>query len=104
VVAQRDHAIVESAPLLGLICAAGDSHLLHVRTGQLFERIWLTATAIGVSINPMSQTMRHRRLRAAVAELLPSAGWTPQHFFRVGFGSHESALHTPRQPLDDVLV
>ena len=103
-VVQRDHANVESAALLGLICAAGDSHLLHVRAGQLFERIWLTATALGVSINPMSQTMRHRRLRAAVAELLPSPGWTPQHFFRAGFGSAEAERHTPRLPLDDVLV
>jgi hypothetical protein len=86
-VARRDHAIVESAALLGIICAVGDSHLHHVRVGQLFERLWLTATAMGVSINPMSQTMRHPQLRAGVADLLPSAGWTPQHLFRVGFGS-----------------
>jgi hypothetical protein len=103
-VARRDHAIVESAALLGLICATGDSHLLHVRVGQLFERLWLTATAMGVSVNPMSQTMRHPRLRAAVGELLPSPGWTPQHLFRVGFGSSSGGQHTPRQPLDDVLL
>ena len=103
-VARRDHAIVESAALLGLICATGDSPPLHVRVGQLFERLWLTATAMGVSINPMSQTMRHPRLRATVGELLPSAGWTPQHLFRVGFGSSTAEQHTPRRPLDDVVV
>jgi len=103
-VARRDHAIVESAALLGLICATGDSPPLHVRVGQLFERLWLTATALGVSINPMSQTMRHPRLRATVGELLPSAGWTPQHLFRVGFGSSTAEQHTPRRPLDDVVV
>ena len=103
-VARRDHAIVESAALLGLICALGDSHHLHVRVGQLFERLWLTATAMGVSINPMSQTMRHPRLRATVGEMLPSSGWTPQHFFRVGFGSSSAEQHTPRRPLDDVVV
>ena len=103
-VARRDHAIVESAALLGLICATGDSPPLHVRVGQLFERLWLTATAMGVSINPMSQTMRHPRLRATVGELLPSAGWTPQHLFRVGFGSSTGEQHTPRRPLDDVVV
>ena len=103
-VARRDHAIVESAALLGLICATGDSPLLRVRVGQLFERLWLTATAMGVSINPMSQTMRHPRLRATVAELLPSAGWTPQHLFRVGFGTSTGEQHTPRRPLDDVVV
>jgi hypothetical protein len=103
-VAEQDHEIIESAALLGLICAAGDSHLAHVRTGQLFERLWLTATGIGVSIHPMSQTMRRRELRAAVGELLPSPGWTPQHLFRVGFSSQQDPHHTPRRPLEDVLL
>jgi nitroreductase len=104
VVAQQDHEIVESAPLIGLICAAADSHLDHVRTGQLFERLWLTATAMGVSIHPMSQTMRRAALRRAVGELLPSPGWVPQHLFRVGFSSRIEDHHTPRRPVDDVLV
>jgi nitroreductase len=103
-VAEQDHAILESAALLGLITAAGDSHLAHVRAGQLFERLWLTATALGVSIHPMSQTMRRPELRAAVAELLPSPGWTPQHLFRVGYSSREKEHRTPRRPLEDVLV
>jgi hypothetical protein len=103
-VARHDHAIVESAPLLGLICAAGDSHLAHVRAGQLFERLWLTATGMGVSIHPMSQTMRRPELREAVSELLPSPGWVPQHLFRVGFSSRQDARHTPRRSMDDVLV
>jgi nitroreductase len=103
-VAEQDHAILESAPLLGLITAAGDSHLAHLRAGQLFERLWLTATALGVSIHPMSQTMRRPELRSAVAELLPSPGWTPQHLFRVGYSSREEQHHTPRRPVEDVLV
>jgi nitroreductase len=104
VVAHQDHEIVASAPLIGLICAAADSHLDHVRTGQLFERLWLTATAMGVSIHPMSQTMRRAALRRAVGELLPSPGWVPQHLFRVGFSSWRDDHHTPRRPVDDVLV
>ena len=103
-VAQQDHAIVESAAVLGLVCATGDSHLAHVRTGQLFERLWLTATGMGVSIHPMSQTMRRPELREAVKELLPSPGWTPQHLFRVGFSTRDDERHTPRRPMDDVLV
>ena len=103
-VARQDHAIVESAPLLGIICGSGDGHLAHLRTGQLFERIWLTATDLGLTIHPMSQTMRHAELRAAVAELLPHPHWRPQHLFRVGFSSRRGAHHTPRRPLADVLV
>jgi hypothetical protein len=103
-VAYQDHAIVESASLLGLLCASGDSHLTHVRIGQLFERLWLTATAMGLTIHPMSQTMRRKELRAAVEELLPSPGWTPQHLFRAGFSARRDERHTPRRPVDDVLV
>jgi nucleotide-binding universal stress UspA family protein len=103
-VARQDHEIVESAALLGLICATGDSHLAHVKTGQLFERLWLTATAVGVSIHPMSQTMRRPELRTAVAELLPTSGWTPQHLFRVGFSYRQDERHTPRSPVEEVLL
>ena len=103
-VARQDHEILEGAALLGLICAEGDSHLAHVRSGQLFERLWLTATEVGLSIHPMSQTMRHPELRTAVGELLPWIGWTPQHLFRVGFSSRRDDHHTPRRPLEDVLV
>jgi nitroreductase len=103
-VAQQDHAILESAALLGLITATGNSHLVHLRTGQLFERLWLTATAMGVSVHPMSQTMRRPELRAAVRDVLPSPGWTPQHLFRVGYSSRQEDYHTPRRPVEDVLL
>jgi nitroreductase len=102
-VANQDQAIVESAALLGLVIAESDSHLEHIRAGQLFERLWLTATAMGVSVHPMSQTMRRSELRSAVGELIPSPGWIPQHLFRVGFSSRAEE-HTPRRPLDDVVV
>jgi nitroreductase len=104
-VARQDREIVESAALLGVISAVNDSHLIHLRTGQLFERIWLTATAAGVSVHPMSQTMRSPAMRKAVGELLHNPGWIPQHLFRVGYSSREEdeARHTPRRPLKDVI-
>jgi nitroreductase len=102
-VAQQDREIVQSAALLGVISATGDTHLEHVLAGQLFERLWLTATAMGISIHPMSQTMRHPELRTAVAELLPVTGWTPQQLFRVGYAPKEKLRHTPRRPLREVV-
>jgi hypothetical protein len=59
---------------------------------------------MGVSLNPMSQTMRRPELRAAVGELLPGPGWIPQHLFRVGVSAREEERHTPRRPLEDVLL
>lgn len=105
-VARQDHKLVDSTGLFGVLSAAGDDHLTHLRAGQLFERIWLRATAAGVSLHPMSQTMRHPELRAAVAELLPEPGWTPVHLFRLGYGYHEAESHhrTPRWPAEEVVL
>jgi nitroreductase len=104
-VGKQDQRIVDSAPLLGLISASSDTHLAHVRSGQLFERLWLAATTLRVSIHPMSQTMRHPDLRSAMAELIPARGWVPQHLFRVGYPlrPEEPPHHTPRRPLEEVL-
>jgi nitroreductase len=103
-VAVLDHLKVESAPVIGLIRGAGDTHFIQLKTGQVFERIWLTATALGVSINPMSQTMRRPELRSAVRELMPSVGWVPQHLFRVGYSGNDPEPRAPRRPLEEVLL
>jgi nitroreductase len=103
-VANHDRELVASAALLGLVLGEEDTHAAHLRSGQLFERVWLKATALGVSVHPMSQTMRTPELREAVADLVVSLGWSPQHLFRVGFSTREiRPRHTPRRPLEDVL-
>jgi nitroreductase len=102
-IARQDHDIVESAALLGVISGVNDRHLTHIRAGQLFERIWLTATATGINVHPMSQTMRSPAIRCAVGELLHNQGWIPQHVFRMGYSSREGVRHTPRRPLGDVM-
>jgi nitroreductase len=103
-VANHDRELVASAALLGLVLGEEDTHAVHLRTGQLFERVWLKATALGVSVHPMSQTMRTPELREAVADLVVGLGWSPQHLFRVGFSTRETRPKlTPRRPLEDVL-
>jgi nitroreductase len=99
-VARQDHELIASAALLGLISAHTDDHFAHVRAGQLFERVWLTATTMGVHLQPMSQTMRHPELRAAVAELVPETGWKPLHLFRLGYPreDRQAGHRTTRRP------
>jgi nitroreductase len=104
VVADQDEARVESASVLGLIRATNDSHLTHVRVGQLFERVWLTATTLGLSINPLSATLRRPELRATLTEVLARPGWVPQHLFRIGYSGSRPVSQTPRRPLEDVLL
>jgi nitroreductase len=102
-VARQDHLLVTSTPLLGLISALGDDRLVQLKSGQLFERVWLTAVAMGLHVNPMSQTMRHPELRAAVEELMPETGWKPMHVFRVGYPREEGPAghRTPRRPVGE---
>lgn len=103
-VALQDRALVESAPVLGVVIAADDTRPVHVRTGQLFERVWLTATSLQLSMQPMSQTMRTPELRIAVADLLPTSGWMPQHLFRLGYSARtDHHRRTPRRPATDLL-
>jgi nitroreductase len=101
-VARQDHQLVLSAPLLGMISGRTDTHLVHMKAGQVFERLWLSATTMGVRVHPMSQTMRHPTMRAALADLMPEPHWRPLHLFRVGYSRTESQRerHTPRRPFD----
>jgi hypothetical protein len=105
-IARLDHRLVSSTGLFGVLSAAADDHLTHLRAGQLFERIWLRATAAGVSLHPMSQTMRYPAIRAAVGELLPEPGSVPIHLFRLGYGYQEgeSGRRTPRWPAEEVTL
>lgn len=105
-IARQDEAVVESAALLGMISAVGDTHRIHVQTGQLFERLWLTATALGINVHPMSQVTRVPVLRGVMGELLPAGGWVPQHLFRVGYSRRAGPPRhrTPRRALQDVLI
>jgi nitroreductase len=102
-VARQDRRLVASTSLLGVISATNDSHFAHLRTGQLFERLWLAATMMGIHLQPMSQTMRRPELRSGVAELLPVQGWVPQHLFRIGYLPGENTGHRPRRPVSDVV-
>jgi nitroreductase len=104
-VARQDREVVGTAPLFGLLSSTYDTPLAQVRTGQAFERVWLTATTMGVDVHPMSQTMRLPELRAAMAELLPLSGWMPQHLFCIGYWREAAEFlhHTPRRSVEDVL-
>jgi nitroreductase len=104
VIARQDRAFLESAALIGLISTRQDDHLNHLRAGQLLERIWLTATAIGLSIQPMSRTMQVPEIRALVGGLFPKRAWMPQQLFRVGSSRSPESRHSPRRSVEAVLV
>lgn len=98
-----DTQAFDSAPLFGVIVSLEDDPASRVRTGQVLERIYLTATAMGLSIQPVSQILELDAPRDVVADVLGLGAALPLQPFRLGFGeSHRRP--SPRRPLEEVLV
>lgn len=98
---RRDALVLMSAPLFGLITADEDDPGSRIRTGQLFERIYLTAERYGLALQPISPIVEDQTARARLSELVP--GGLPMQPFRMGYAEQEKE-HTPRRPLEDVLI
>jgi len=103
VVAKTDSEVLMSSPVLGLLSSKGNDRKTQVKVGQVFERIYLTAAALGISLQPMSQIVQIAEIRAELAKLIPVADRFPQQPFRLGYAKSETE-HTPRRPLKEVLV
>jgi nitroreductase len=101
--AKKDSELLMSAPVLAVISTPADDRASQVRAGQVFERVALMATALGIRVHPMSQILELPAFKAQVAELIPTPDVTPQHTFRLGYAEPEED-HTPRRPLAEVLA
>jgi nitroreductase len=101
--AKKDSELLMSAPVLAVISSSTDDRRAQVEAGQVFERVALTATALGISVHPMSQILEIPELKAQVTALIPTPDVVPQHTFRLGYADPE-ADHAPRRPLGDVLT
>jgi nitroreductase len=99
-VARRDAAALRSAPLVGLLSSVTDDRISHVRVGQVFERIALTASRLSIQLQPMSQIVQVQSLRSSLASIFGSSLWAPQHLFRIGYAS-TVGRRTPRRRLEE---
>ncbi len=113
---KKDSEMILSAPALVALCSDSDDRKGQILSGQIFERIALTAAGLGVAIHPMSQILEVPETKTELSDLLnvPAAkakvtGLSsedtiyPQHTFRLGYADPEPD-HTPRRPLEDVLL
>ena len=103
-VGKRNAIVMSSAPLLGLISARTDDRISQIQAGQALERLWLRATQMGIALQPMSQALEIPTLRAELARLIPERDWIPQQLFRLGYPMRQVIRHTPRRPVDQVLL
>jgi len=101
--AKKNSKLIRNAPVVGVLWAESDAPSARVKTGQVFERIALAATAEGVAVHPMSQILEQREMREELASLVDGGDKLPQHLFRLGYPQEEQG-HTPRWPLEAFLV
>lgn len=101
--AKKDSELLMSAPLLAVISSKKNDRVTQIKVGQIFERISLMATVLGIRLHPMSQILEFAALKSRVAALIPESGVIPQHTFRLGYAKPETQ-HTPRRPLEEMLV
>jgi hypothetical protein len=101
----RDQA--ESAAAFGWLVSKGNSRLDQVKVGRIYNRINLTATAVGVAMRPMSQVLQEYTDMAALqkefkAYLQIPAEHTVQMFFRLGIA--EPTRPTARRRLSSLFT
>ena len=96
-------AALRSAPLLGLVAARGDDHRAHLRSGEVLERVWLAATALGLGVQPASAAIEVPETRAELVQVfgLP-AGLVAQELVRIGWPAGPRGFRTPRRPVEEV--
>jgi len=101
--AKLDALAVGSAPLLALISSREDDRPSQIRSGQLFERLWLTAAARGLGLQPLSAALEVPKLRRELSLVIDARLPWAQQLVRIGHPRGGSTHRTPRRPLDDVI-
>jgi hypothetical protein len=100
----RDQA--GSAAAFGVLSTAGNSRRAQVIAGRAYARIALSATSLGLAMQPLSQTLEEYPEMAATKtrferEVGLASGHTVQMLFRLGRA--EPTEHTPRRDVRALL-
>lgn len=53
-ISQENEKVFASAPALGALVMQGNTSTDYLNAGRIFERLWLTATNLGLSLQPMT--------------------------------------------------
>ena len=100
--ARGDDKALATSPVFGLISGANGGEAEQIKAGQLLERLYLTATCEGLSLQPISQLLEADQVRRRFAKLF-RAGGVPVMAFRLGYAD-PPAKPTPRRPVEEVLL
>ncbi|MDP1841358.1 MAG: twin-arginine translocation pathway signal protein [Reyranella sp.] len=105
----RDYALAgyTSARAFGWITSADNARPTQIATGRAFVRLQLAATALGVALQPHSQTLQEYPEMAALRTAMhrqtgTPAGATLQMFFRLGYAADPGP--SPRRALNSFVT
>lgn len=101
--ARTDSQLIRDAPLVAVVRTKTDGRRAQIRAGQVFERVSILATVLGVQTHPMSALLEVPGLRRELTDLLGRPDRPPQHLFRLGY-AESVARPSPRRPPEAVLV
>ncbi|MDD2756209.1 MAG: hypothetical protein PHS80_11860 [Methanothrix sp.] len=102
---KKDAMLINSTPYIGFISTANNDSVSSVKAGRTLERFWLGATALGISLHPMSQALEAAETKENLTGLLPGSSEMRQvqQAFRLGYAK-STTEHSTRRPLQDVLI
>lgn len=92
-IARKHRTRIASSGALAVIVTLTDDPESRVRAGQAMQRVWLLATTLGLSVQPVSAPLRVPRLRRSLGSLIGATHMCPQILLRIGHAAPE--LHRP---------
>jgi hypothetical protein len=101
-----DQKQATSAAAFGWIVTPENHKITQLRAGRAFERVHLTATFLGLSLQPMNHILHTyndmKKTRHDFQEILdiPDTN-TLQMFFRIGYA--RSAPYAPRRNIENII-
>ena len=98
--ARIETAYMKASPAVAVLSTDKEDRLTWIKAGLLFELLFLKATEMDVRFDLFSQPTAISELRQEMAEILGVK--YPQLLIRMGYA--DPAKHTPRRPVEEVLV
>ena len=98
--ARTETSYMKASPAVAVLSTNSDDKLTWIKTGILFETLFLTASRLNVMFDLFSQPIGIPELRVEMAQILNVK--YPQILIRMGYA--EPAKHTPRRPVEEVLI
>jgi hypothetical protein len=98
--ASIETSYMKASSAVAVLSTESEDKLTWMKTGVLFETLFLIATRLDVRFDLFSQPIAIPELRQEMAQILKTK--YPQILIRMGYA--EPSKHTPRRTVEDVLV